>query len=84
LDKIDKLGLAAEDLIDSSIAEYHALSSELVTDAFEENLSTPEYLHAAKVVASQEAMIRVVASMIERNNQALLSQLKQLGVVPAK
>lgn len=84
MSKIDILGLTAEDLIEASIAEFNALDSELGYELFKENLEHPEFLSAAKTTASQEAMIRVIASMIERNNQALLLQLKQLGVVPSE
>ena len=78
---IKTIGMTADDMIAVALAEYAAINGELTLEAFEQYLHDSKELQTARIIAREEAMIRTVALMIERNNQALLQHLKQFGVV---
>lgn len=68
-------------MIAVSLAEHAAINGELTLKAFEQNHDNVQDLKAAKDLAAEEAMIRTVAAMMERNNQALMQHLKKFGVL---
>jgi hypothetical protein len=79
-----QIGLPAKHLIERGYAEYMASSAELVYEIFQDKelLKRPADLQAHRHVSDFEAVIRAVALMIEENNNELLKQLKQAGVIP--
>lgn len=77
-----RLGLSADDLLKYGSAEYASASSESMMEVINDmNLITDPDLEATLTGYQHAAILKAVALMIEVNNQALLEQLKQLGLV---
>lgn len=78
---MEKIGLSAKDLIKIGVSTH----LEAFAESFDEDLRY-KLLNlfgsdeAANEIQSKEALIRAVAAMIQENNNALLRDLKRLGV----
>lgn len=57
------------------------ISDEITEELKKQNKNPVNHLAAAYSSASQEAIIKAVAAMIERNNQVLTKQLKDAGLL---
>lgn len=76
------IGLTTDELINFATGEHPNRLLDKEEEIMQsEGITELEITKEMRAIINEEAMLETVAAMIERNNQALLRHLKQLGVV---
>jgi DNA-binding transcriptional MerR regulator len=77
---MNKLGLTAADLFNFGIVTNLGVSSEKISKILDKKSFDMKNVDADFTIAREEALINTVALMIEKNNEVLMQQLKQLNI----
>ncbi|MBB6214755.1 hypothetical protein HNQ80_000838 [Anaerosolibacter carboniphilus] len=75
-----RLGLTADELFHFGIITNLSVSSDKINEMLDGEKSDVAELKAGFTIAREEALINTVALMIEKNNEVLMQQLKQLNI----